>query len=154
MKIRIATEADIDEIMVLFRTTIQTINAADYTPREIEVWSGAGNDRSRWVNRLSEQHCLVAIVDNQIAGYGTMAPDGYLDFMYVHKDFQRRGVAKALLEKLEEKARSQANTEAYSHVSKTAKPFFEKHGWHVSSHRTVEREDVTFVQNVMRKALG
>ncbi len=58
-----------------------------------------------------------------------MAEDGYLDFMFVHKDFQGQGIASALLSDIEHQASEQNNEFIYSDVSITAKGFFEKKGF-------------------------
>lgn len=58
---------------------------------------------------------------NRFVGFGSLAKDGYLDFMFVDKDTQKQGVASALLAEIERKASEQNNVQIYSDVSLTAK---------------------------------
>ena len=127
--IRKATLSDIDSIISLYRETVRNINAKDYTPEQIEVWSDTTGKNTRWLKAIEEQYFVLAEVENDLAGFSSIAKDGYLDFMYVSKDHQRMGVATALLDEIERKAKEQNNAEIYSHVSITARGFFEKMGY-------------------------
>ena len=82
---------------------------------------------------------MVAVEGGTIVGFGDMAADGYLDRLFVHKDFQRRGVAKAICDALEGASGAERFT---THASITARPFFEKRGWRILTAQTVERRDV------------
>jgi len=78
---------------------------------------------------IAAQYFVLAEIEGVLAGFCSICRDGYLDFLYVSKDYQRCGVAQAMLEEIEKKARRQANWKIYSHVSKTAKGFFLKNGY-------------------------
>jgi putative acetyltransferase len=126
-----ASSADIKEITQLFYDTIQVINSRDYPKDEIDDWSSWFKDIDKWAERVNEQYFIVAKLDEKVVGFSSLATDGYLDFMFVHKDFQGQGIAKALLTEIENKASKQQNELIYSDVSITAKGFFEKHGFNV-----------------------
>jgi putative acetyltransferase len=129
MEIRQAKSDDIEKITRLFYETIQTINSRDYPQDEIDDWSSWHTDHDEWNARILEQYFIVATLDNKIVGFASLATDGYLDLMFVHKDYQRKGIANQLLLELEKKAIEQNNQEIYSEVSITAKAFFEKQGF-------------------------
>jgi putative acetyltransferase len=129
VEIRQAKNDDIVEVTRLFYETIQTINSRDYPQDEIDDWSSWHTDYDKWNERILEQYFIVATRDNKIVGFASLATDGYLDLMFVHKDYQRQGIANQLLLELEKKAIEQNNQEIYSEVSITAKDFFEKHGF-------------------------
>lgn len=152
--IRRAVENDIPAITELFRSTIQSINSKDYTKEQIEVWSAGAENTKRWRESIEKQYFIVAEIEGIMTGFGSITTDGYLDFMYVHKDYQRVGIASALLAEIERKAAGQKNAEIYSDVSKTAKGFFEKMGYHC---REVVKDKavngVIFENNVMVKKL-
>lgn len=121
-----ASSADVKEITQLFHDTIQVINSRDYPKDEIDDWSSWYKDTDKWAERINEQYFIVAKLDNKVVGFSSLATDGYLDFMFVHKDLQGQGIAKALLTEIENKAFIQQNDLIYSDVSITAKGFFEK----------------------------
>ncbi|MBE2227392.1 MAG: GNAT family N-acetyltransferase [Ignavibacteria bacterium] len=145
IKLRTAVFDDIPKIVEMYRGTVHAVNAKDYTPEQIKVWADGPVNYPRWEKAIEEQYFVLAEIDNTpglkpdpslkkegnklIAGFSSIAKDGYLDFMYVSKDFQRCGVASKLLAAIEQKAKEQNNSEIYSHVSKTAKGFFLKTGY-------------------------
>ena len=62
---------------------------------------------------------------------------GCLDFLYVHKNFQRQKIATALCNELEK-----GFPVIKTYASVTAKPFFEKRGYKVIKEQKVERLNV------------
>ena len=73
--------------------------------------------------------------------------------MFVHKDWQGRGVATKLLSEVERLARQYGATEITSEVSLTARSFFENKGYSViriQKHRANKLELTNFA---MRKIL-
>ena len=55
-----------------------------------------------------------------------MENNDYIDFLYVHKDYQRHGIADRLYFEIEKEAIKRNATILSSDVSETAKRFFEK----------------------------
>jgi putative acetyltransferase len=129
IKIRQPVEGDVSQITQLFFDTIQNINIKDYSKEEVDDWSSWNTDTDKWLERIQEQYFVLAEINNQIVGFSSLAEDGYLDFMFVHKDFQGQGIASALLSDIEHQASEQNNEFIYSDVSITAKGFFEKKGF-------------------------
>ncbi len=129
IKLRAAVFDDIPAIVEMYRQTVHAVNTADYTPAQIKVWADGAVNYPRWEKAINEQYFVVAEIESKLAGFSSIAKDGYLDFMYVSKDYQRCGVASTLLKEIERKSEEQKNPEIYSHVSKTAKGFFLKMGY-------------------------
>jgi len=129
IKIYRADRQDVGMITQLFRDTIQNVNAIDYPADEIEDWSSWWTEHDKWRERIEEQYFIKALIEDKIVGFSSLAADGYLDFMFTHKDYQRRGIGGNLLRKIERKAKEQGNDLIYSDVSITAKEFFERHGY-------------------------
>jgi putative acetyltransferase len=73
--------------------------------------------------------------------------------MYVHKDFQGKGIASLLLSELEKKAIEQHNQEIYSEVSKTAKTFFERQGFLVKKKQLKKSRDKELENYLMTKKM-
>ena len=72
---------------------------------------------------------------------------GYLDRLYVHKDYQNKGVATALCNKLEQAVQGKIIT----HASITARPFFEKRGYKVIKEQQVARQGIMLTNFIMEK---
>jgi putative acetyltransferase len=151
--LRQANSTEIGKITQLFYETIQAVNSRDYPQDEIDDWSSWHTNYDEWNVRMREQYFIVAILDDGIVGFASLATDGYLDVMYVHKDWQGQGIASRLLSELEKKAREQNNREIYSEVSITAKPFFENRGFVVIKKQLKKSRNKELVNYCMVKEL-
>ncbi|WP_310588054.1 GNAT family N-acetyltransferase [Emticicia sp. BO119] len=125
----------------------------DYTDEQLKVWASGVENVSRWQSRLAQQYVLVAEINNTIAGFCTLDKGTYLDFLYIHKDYQRHGIAYELYNVIESEARQQNQTKLTSDVSKTARPFFETMGFCVLSERTLIKHGVELNNYKMEKTL-
>ncbi|MEO9485487.1 MAG: GNAT family N-acetyltransferase [Ekhidna sp.] len=128
MRIREAQIKDLDQILTLFEETVKHIDIRDYSEAHLNVWSSSKNQKA-WLQKIKEQSFYVAAVKNQIVGFSSIDSEGYLDFMYVHHQLQRQGVATALLEKIESHASKMDLKRIWASVSITAQPFFSKNGY-------------------------
>lgn len=127
------------QILSLFYETVHTINAADYTPAQLDAWAPAASDQARWAASLSANFALIAEENGIITGFADMDSTGYLDRLYVHKDYQRQGIASQLAQALEQHARCLCAPTVVTHASITARPFFEKRGYRVIREQQVCR---------------
>lgn len=157
--LRRAIPEDLAELQQLYIDTVTTVNAKDYSEDQIKAWIKPWYDNSptrdgrTFAQKITEQYFIVAIINNDIAGFGSIEDNGYLDFMYVHKNYQRHGAAKAILEELERYAKEKNIKEINAIVSHTAKGFFEKYGWKKIREETVEVRGAVFTDNIMVKHL-
>ena len=126
---------------------MHTVNANDYTKQQLNAWATGTVDLEAWNRSLTEHFTLVAMENGIITGFGDMDATGYLDRLYVHRDFQGRGIASALCDRLEASVSGPVTT----HASITARPFFEKRGYRVIKEQQVERRGVLLTNFVMEK---
>jgi putative acetyltransferase len=113
----------------LFVDTISSVCKSDYSPVQITAWISSIENTQRWTDKLTAQYFLVAESNNKIVGYASLENNTRIDFLYVHKDYQRQGIASWLYADIEKKAIQKKMTTLHSDVSITAKPFFEKKGF-------------------------
>lgn len=144
---------DLAELKVLFVETIKIICSVDYDNQQIDAWASGVENAQRWDDVMSKQLVLVAQHENLIVGFATLDNGNYLDFLYVHKDYQRKGIAQLLLNKIEEEARRLKQYVLTSDVSKTAKPFFERMGFKILKEQINVRQGVELVNYKMTKQL-
>lgn len=147
MQLRPYRTQDCPALAGLFYDTVHTVNARDYTLPQLDAWADGHVDLAAWDRSLSEHHSLVAVWEGVIVGFGDIASDGYLDRLYVHKDYQGRGIATALCDALEQAAPGPYTT----HASITARPFFEHRGYRVVREQQVERKGILLTNFVMQK---
>ena len=135
--IRPAKEADIEQIKKLYQETILSVNIKDYTFEQVDLWAKRGVDNDLWLQRNNEEYFIVCEIENQIAGFCSLKPDGYLNTLFIHKDFQGQGIAKALLLNIEQHAQEVGIEELSADVSLTANGFFLKSGYTDLGQQTV-----------------
>ena len=95
MFIRPYRSADCPALAELFYETVHTVCARDYPPEQLDVWAPGEVDLAAWDASFLAHRTLVAVEGETIVGFADMDGSGYLDRLYVHRDFQRRGVARA-----------------------------------------------------------
>ncbi len=83
-------------------------------------------------------------------GFGNIDSTGYLDMLYVHKDYQGKKVASFICDNLEKTFNV---SEITVHASITAKPFFEKRGYEVIKKQQVKRKGIFLENYIMKKFL-
>ncbi|MBN1045723.1 GNAT family N-acetyltransferase [Clostridium botulinum] len=148
MIIREYTSADCNSLAELFYNTVHSINEKDYNEEQLNVWATGRVNFEAWNRSFLEHFTVVAVDDDVIVGFGDIDKTGYLDRLFVHKNYQKRGIAKAICDELEKKV----NTEKFiTHASITARPFFEKRGYRVLKEQQVEREGIILSNYVMEK---
>ena len=148
MELREYCPPDCLALAQLFYHTVHTVNAGDYTLEQLNVWADGRPDLAAWNRSFLSHYTLVAQEEDQIIGFADICRDGYLDRLYVHSDWQRRGVATALCDLLE----SRCSAPRFSaHASITALPFFQKRGYHVVEEHQVERRGVLLTNFLVEK---
>lgn len=151
MKLRSYRPADLAEIETVFYDTVHTVTVRDYTAAQRDAWASGKVDSEQWNESFLAHHTVIAEQDGKILGFGDMDAEGYLDRLYVHKDFQRQGIATAICDVLERAAETDFFT---VHASNTARPFFEKRGYALLKEQQVERCGVLLANFVMKKPKG
>ncbi len=129
MIIRHANINDLEEILKLFVDTINNTCKNEYTKEQIEVWTSSVQNKEKWKNKIRTQYFIVAELNTEIVGFGSLENESYIDLIYVHKDHLRKGIANLILDSLKNKAQEYGNKNLTSDVSKTARPFFERNGF-------------------------
>lgn len=147
MMFRMYNTSDCEFLAELFYQTVHNVNAKDYTKEQLDVWATGQVDLEKWNQSLQEHYSVVAVDDGIIVGFGDIDKTGYLDRLYVHKDYQRQGIASAICNQLEQAVQGDITT----HASITAKPFFEKRGYRVVKEQQVERQGIFLTNFVMIK---
>ncbi len=145
--IREYREADGKETAELFYNTVHIVNAKDYTKEQLAVWANAQIDRNKWNQSFQKHYSIVAMIDDIIVGFGDIDQTGYLDRLYVHSNYQRKGIATAICNELEAVVQEDIVTQA----SLTAKAFFEKRGYVVMKAQEVVREGISLTNYIMIK---
>jgi putative acetyltransferase len=153
LTIRRATYNDLDEILQLFYNTVTEVCSFDYTKDQIGVWVASADKRQQWLERIARQYFLVAENDSKIVGFGSLENGDYVDLLYVHKDYQRQGVASELIKVLESESARCGSNRVSADASITARPFFERYGYKVLKEQKKSIQSVEIINYWMVKEL-
>lgn len=152
MVLRRYRTSDCKRMAKLFYETVHSVNAADYTEEQLDAWATGNVDLAAWDKSFLEHFTIVAEEPGddgkKIVGFGDIDSTGYLDRLYVQKDYQRRGIASAICDELENAVDAARIT---THASITARPFFLKRGYCVVREHQVERGGILLTNYVMEK---
>lgn len=153
MNIRMYKSEDCREIVELFYNTVHSINSRDYSLEQLDVWAPKEIDIALWDKSLSQHYSIVAEENGVIIGFGDLDAIGYLDRLYVHKDYQGIGVATTTSNELENYAQENHISIVTTNASITAKPFFKKRGYEVVKEQFIERNGQFLKNFIMKKVL-
>ena len=153
LKIRQATQEDIPEITSVFRDTIRAINSKDYSEKQIQVWASGANDLAKWEDRIKNNYFIVAENEDRIVGFAYLKNVNYFDGLFVHKDYQRQGIAIKLMRIIESKVITNGYEIIKSDVSITALPFFEDQYYIVEKKQKKSFKGLVFENYIVYKEL-
>ena len=141
-------QQDCEEMAQLFYDTVHTVNVKDYEKKQLDVWATGTVDLEGWNESFLAHDTVVAVDNDRIVGFGDMDETGYLDRLYVHKDYQGKKIATLILAELEKKVKP---CKIITYASITAKPFFENRGYEVVKENVVIRNNVYLSNYIMEK---
>lgn len=148
MILRKYNPSDCKFLAQLFYQTVHSVNAKDYTKEQLAAWATGNVNLDEWDKSFLEHLTIVAIENEIIVGFGDIDKTGYLDRLYVHKDYQKQGIASAICDELEQAVDGE---NIITHVSITAKPFFEQRGYRTVKEQQVIRNGISLTNFVMEK---
>lgn len=151
MRIRTYQSKDCQEIIKLFYETVHSINSKDYTEKQLKVWAPKDIDLDLWDKSFMKNYTIVSTINDTIVGFGDLSISGYLDRIFVHKDYQNKGIAKKIVKELERHAKDIGLNIITTEASITAKTFFQKQGYHIIKEQQVERKGEVLINYKMKK---
>ena len=133
----------------VFYSAIHQVCSSHYTQQQLDAWAPIDLERGIWISKMRSIHPFVAVLENKIIGYSDLREDGLIDHFFVHGDYQRMGVGTLLMSEILK--RSANKKRLHSEASRTAKLFFEKHGFLTLKIQTVKMREVLLSNNIMEQ---
>ena len=134
MKIRRLTEQDAQAVSELIITTIRISNVKDYPPELMEELVKTQTPE-HVLERASWTHFYVAEEAGRIVGCGAIGPywgkedESSLFTIFVHPDYQGRGIGRKIIEAIEQDEYFLRAKRIEVPASKTAVEFYRKMGY-------------------------
>ncbi|WP_165312965.1 GNAT family N-acetyltransferase [Vibrio ziniensis] len=129
--IRGYVKEDAQTLWAIHHFTIRNINVRDYSQAQVEAWAPNTLEPDVWQKRMDGLNPFVAMSDGVVVGYTDLQPDGLVDHFFCHHLYQGQGIGKALMNYVFEIGKQRNIKRYYSHVSITARPFYEHMGFKV-----------------------
>lgn len=152
--IRDYAAVDLDAVIALFTRAVREIAVRDYHTAQIRAWAPDAPDRTAWARRRASRPTFIAEIRGDMAGFSDLEPDGHVDMLFVHPDYQRRGVASALLAHVEARARAAGMSRLFTEASLTARLVFTRHGFTLIAEQQVTVRGQTLTNCRMEKHLA
>lgn len=153
MRLRQATETDVLDLIKMAQETIKQVCIKDYSSKQVQAWSERINRPERFKEAITEQYFIVLEIENKIVGFGSLLNCNYIDFIYVHPNYPRMGIASKIYNRLIIKAQAAKQKTLTSDVSITGRPFFESKGFKVVKEQENKIDDTVLVNFKMNKKL-
>jgi GNAT superfamily N-acetyltransferase len=127
LEIRAATEADAEAATEVMHRSISELCLADHNndPKILDGWLANKKPEifRTWL-RQGRQSYLVAVEDGRVVCVGAVTDAGLVTLNYVSPDARFRGVSRAMLAALEQRARDCGNRECTLASTATARQFY------------------------------
>lgn len=153
MEFREYKNTDLHEVMDLFYVTVHEVNKNDYSEEQLDAIAPKDANEYHWEKSLEKNHTIVVEEDDKLIAFGNIGKTGYLDRLYVHPDYLRKGIASKLVEELEEYAKKHGSHVINVTSSITSKAFFESKGYAVIEEQINERRGERLLRYLMEKKI-
>lgn len=138
----------------VFYRAVYAIDSSDYSDAQKAAWAPTPVNYQQWQQRFNRMKPYIALIKDEVAGFIELESNGHIDCLYVHPNYQRKGVASALLQYAINLAEHQQLKEVYVEASTTAKKLFLQHGFSVEQENTVIRNNEMLNNYAMRKHIN
>lgn len=153
MEFREYKNTDLHAVMDLFYVTVHEVNKNDYSEEQLNAIAPKDANEYHWEKSLEKNHTIVVEEDDKLIAFGNIGKTGYLDRLYVHPDYLRKGIASKLVEELEEYAKKHGSHVINVTSSITSKAFFESKGYAVIEEQINERRGERVLRYLMEKKI-
>ena len=150
---RPAQLADLAGLHQLYIQTVLEICRQDHLDYGAHWWVSEVADRRSWLRILQEQYFLLAYRGAKILGFATLRQDGLIEFIYVHKEYQKLGLGTMLLAALEAEAQRCFLPHLCCFATPKTEAFFIKHGFITKLNNIKRLQGVSATSLYMNKVL-
>ena len=128
MRIRRALAEDLPALREIYRDSVEVIGPSAYSGAQVRAWADVA-DLPLVEATICSNTTWVAELEDRVAGFCTLEPDGHVALLYVLGALNRRGVGSALLAWTLEHADVPAGTQFYAEASEFSRALFERFGF-------------------------
>jgi putative acetyltransferase len=153
--VRKAIREDVEYLLNCFNSAVTHIDEQVYSNEQKRAWVRKGrNNYEIWLQRIENQYFVIAESEEKIISFVSISLEGYVDLLFTHPDFQRRGIADTLYNQAENYLREMGVTKLDTHASAVSRPFFEKKGFVLQEEKNLELYGVTISNFYLTKTFN
>ncbi len=120
---------DEKSIARIYHDAIYQLAASDYTREQLNAWANPPVNCEHWEHRCKIKQPFVNEVEGRVVGFIELDPDGHIDCAFVDPAHSKVGIMSEIMEEIKRTARQRNIPRLFAEVSKTARHFFERHGF-------------------------
>ena len=129
--IRDVERSDLAAIMEIYHEAVHGLTSEHYDANQRRAWAPESlrTDEEHWTKRLGGLELLIAVREDEPAGFCAFTLAGHVDLLFTHPAHARCGVGRQLLEEAEARMRRVGTIQAHTGASRLSRPLFEKLGY-------------------------
>lgn len=152
ISVRVAQARDYDALGALMFEAIHN-GPTKYSKAQSNAWAPAPQRGTEWATRLSQKTIFMTTQSENILGFMSIEPGGYIDFAYIRPNAQGSGLFRQLFNAVESRAKDEGETSLSTHASLMAQPAFAAMGFEIDHHETVTKDGQSLARARMVKIL-
>lgn len=150
MQIREYIPEDSSYLTKILYLAVHNISTDIYTREQQNAWAPI----SILEQNLNLTKTWVCLIDDTIAGFiDFILSKGHINYLYTHPNYQRKGIASLLYERVEAEAIRLQIEKLTTDASKVALPFFLHKGFTLERENIVERKGVEMINFTVSKII-
>jgi putative acetyltransferase len=156
MRVRQYRPEDAAAIAAIFFHSIRETGLRDYSVAQVEAWAPQMPDAGRFDARARDGRFVLVAVDetDKPIAYGDLEPTGHIDHLYCRPEHVGTGVASALYDELEQRARALGVARLFVEASEAARRLFLRKGFIEIERREFPVSGVMIHNYLMEKPLA
>lgn len=151
MNIREYKTKDNEEIYNIFYEAVHSIAETEYSINKLNSWAKKNIDLNKWCEKFKNCYTLVAEENNKIIGFSNISEDGYLNNIYIAKNFQNKRIATQFLNLFINYLKTKNKSYIMTYSSVNARYFFEKSGFAVLENNILIKDNEELENFLMKK---
>ncbi|MDH7444731.1 GNAT family N-acetyltransferase [Aquimarina sp. 2201CG14-23] len=126
-----AVDSDLTLMQRLFYQTVTIYGSKIFTKSEVKIYSRLAADKNYWKEKFKNDFVYNAKLNGEIIGSFLLNRDGVIEYIFVHQNYQGRGIAKKLYAVMEEVAKEHNVSTLTTQINAVTKTFFRKNGFEI-----------------------
>ncbi|GAA4112859.1 GNAT family N-acetyltransferase [Aquimarina addita] len=126
-----ATSGDLPLMQRLFYQTVTMYGAKLFTKDEVKMYSKLAINTKYWEQKFLYDLVYNAKLNGEVIGSFSLTKEGFIEYIFVHQNYQGKGIANSLYKALENAAKESGLVRLTTRVNSSTGTFFKKNGFEV-----------------------